>query len=52
VNGGDEGRLEHLIIESTISDDVESVRAAALLVLIGAEPRIEWLPTCGRGHLA
>jgi hypothetical protein len=49
---GDEERLEHLIIEGITSDDVESGPAAALFVLIGADPRIDWLPTCGRGHLA
>jgi hypothetical protein len=49
---GDEERLEHLIIEGITSDDLESGPAAALFVLIGADPRIDWLPTCGRGHLA
>ena len=38
------GRLEHLTLEDSISGYVETVPAAALFVLIGAEPRTEWLP--------
>ena len=38
------GRLEHLELRDLRSGDVERVTAAALFVLIGAEPRTAWLP--------
>jgi thioredoxin reductase (NADPH) len=44
VDGGGEGRLEHLIIEGSTPGDTETVPAAALFVLIGAEPHTGWLP--------
>jgi thioredoxin reductase (NADPH) len=44
VDGGGEGRLEHLIIEGSTPSDTETVPAAALFVLIGAEPHTGWLP--------
>jgi thioredoxin reductase (NADPH) len=44
VDGGGEGRLEHLVLEDTSSGLTETVPAAALFVLIGAEPRTAWLP--------
>ena len=44
VNGGGKGRLEHLVLKNTASGLTETVPAAALFVLIGAEPRTEWLP--------
>jgi thioredoxin reductase (NADPH) len=44
VDGGGEGRLEHLVLEDSASGLTESVPAAALFVLIGAEPRTAWLP--------
>jgi thioredoxin reductase (NADPH) len=44
VDGGGEGRLEHLVLEDLASGFTETVPAAALFVLIGAEPRTEWLP--------
>jgi thioredoxin reductase (NADPH) len=42
TDGGGHGRLEHLTLESPGS--VETVPAAGLFVLIGAEPRTGWLP--------
>jgi thioredoxin reductase (NADPH) len=44
VDGGGEGRLEHLLLENSASGHTETVAAAALFVLIGAEPRNDWLP--------
>jgi thioredoxin reductase (NADPH) len=44
VDGGGRGRLEHLVIEDSTSGNNETVPAAALFVLIGAEPRTGWLP--------
>jgi thioredoxin reductase (NADPH) len=44
VDGGGEERLEHLVLEDSASGLTETVPAAALFVLIGAEPRTGWLP--------
>jgi thioredoxin reductase (NADPH) len=44
VDGGGEGRLEHLVLEDLASGTTETVPSAALFVLIGAEPRTGWLP--------
>ena len=44
VDGGGEGRLEHLVLKNSASGLAETVPATALFVLIGAEPRTEWLP--------
>lgn len=44
TGGGGEGHLEHLTIEDSSVGRTETVRADALFVLIGAEPRTEWLP--------
>jgi thioredoxin reductase (NADPH) len=44
VDGGGEGRLEHLVLEDSTSGLTETVPAAALFVLIGAEPHTSWLP--------
>jgi thioredoxin reductase (NADPH) len=44
VGGGGEGRLERLVLEDTAAARTETVPAAALFVLIGAEPRTGWLP--------
>src|SRR5918998_666101 len=43
VDGGGEGRLEHLTIEDSASGTTETVEAAALFVLIGARPHTGWL---------
>ena len=44
VGGGGEGRLEHLTLEDTASGATGTLPAAALFVLIGADPRTGWLP--------
>jgi thioredoxin reductase (NADPH) len=44
IDGGGEGRLERLVLENTASGVTDTVAATALFVLIGAEPRTEWLP--------
>jgi thioredoxin reductase (NADPH) len=44
VGGGGEGRLERLALQDSASGLVATVEAAALFVLIGAEPRTGWLP--------
>lgn len=44
VGGGGDGRLEYLRVRDRLSGDVESMPAAGLFVLIGAEPFTEWLP--------
>ncbi len=44
VEGSGEGRLERLVLENRTSGCRETVPAAALFVLIGAEPRTGWLP--------
>jgi thioredoxin reductase (NADPH) len=44
VDGGGEGRLEHLVLEDCLSGRTETVPAAGLFVLIGAEPHTSWLP--------
>lgn len=44
TGGGGTGRLEHLVLEDATSGSAEIVPAAALFVLIGAEPRTGWLP--------
>ena len=44
AGGGGEGRLEHLALESAVPGHAETVAAAALFVLIGAEPHTKWLP--------
>jgi thioredoxin reductase (NADPH) len=43
IDGGGRGRLEHLVLENTVSRATEAVPTAALFVLIGAEPRTGWL---------
>ena len=45
VAGGGEGRLEHLELRDRHAGEVERVPAAALFVLIGAQPFTQWLPT-------
>jgi thioredoxin reductase (NADPH) len=38
VDGGGRGRLERLVLEDSVSNTTETVRSAALFVLIGARP--------------
>jgi thioredoxin reductase (NADPH) len=44
VDGGGRGRLENLVLEDSTSGLTETVTAAGLFVLIGAEPHTDWLP--------
>ena len=44
VDGGGEGRLEHLVLRDRATGQTERVPAAGLFVVIGAVPRTEWLP--------
>jgi thioredoxin reductase (NADPH) len=44
TGGAGQGRLESLTLTSLESGAAETVDAAALFILIGAEPRTEWLP--------
>jgi thioredoxin reductase (NADPH) len=45
TGGGGEGRLERLTLQNSLSGYIETVASVALFVLIGAEPRTEWLPS-------
>jgi thioredoxin reductase (NADPH) len=44
INGGGDQRLETLILQETTSQAIETIAAAALFVLIGAQPHTTWLP--------
>jgi thioredoxin reductase (NADPH) len=44
VDGGGEGRLQHLVLRDSTSGLTETVPASALFVLIGSEPHTTWLP--------
>jgi thioredoxin reductase (NADPH) len=44
TGGAGQGRLERLTLTDTGSGAAETVAAGALFVLIGAEPRTQWLP--------
>ena len=44
TNGGGDGQLEYLLLEDSASGVAETVPAAALFVVIGAEPHTGWLP--------
>jgi len=44
TGGGGTGRLESLTLRDRLSGRTETVPAAAVFVLIGAEPRTQWLP--------
>src|SRR3954469_1709364 len=44
AGGGGEQRLERLDIRDNETGDVETVAAAALFIMAGAEPRTSWLP--------
>lgn len=43
-NGGGEHRLEYLVLQNRLTGETETVRAAALFVLVGATPHTDWLP--------
>jgi thioredoxin reductase (NADPH) len=44
AGGAGKGRLESLVLGDRVSGVTETVPATALFVLIGAEPRTQWLP--------
>jgi thioredoxin reductase (NADPH) len=44
VDGGGDGRLEHLTLADRGRGAVEEVPAAALFIMIGGEPHTQWLP--------
>jgi thioredoxin reductase (NADPH) len=44
VGGGGEGRLEHLVLADRVTGATRTVAAAALFVLVGAQPHTGWLP--------
>jgi thioredoxin reductase (NADPH) len=44
VDGGGDGRLEWLCLENVRTGDRERVPAYGLFLLLGAEPRSDWLP--------
>jgi thioredoxin reductase (NADPH) len=44
VGGGEEGRLQELVLRETASGHEKAVAADALFVLIGARPHTGWLP--------
>jgi thioredoxin reductase (NADPH) len=48
TGGAGQGRLERLTLTDLESGATETVAAAALFVLIGAEPRTRWLPDAVR----
>jgi thioredoxin reductase (NADPH) len=44
IDGGGDGRIEHLTLANRTRDLVEEVSAAALFIMIGGEPHTQWLP--------
>ncbi|HSK95220.1 MAG TPA: FAD-dependent oxidoreductase [Euzebyales bacterium] len=44
VDGRGDGHLEQLTLRDNASGELRDVRAAGLFILIGAEPRTDWLP--------
>ena len=44
VDGGGDGRLEHLVLRTRADGGEETVAAQALFLMIGATPHTEWLP--------
>jgi thioredoxin reductase (NADPH) len=44
IDGGGDGRIEHLTLADRTRDRVEEVSAAALFIMIGGEPHTQWLP--------
>jgi thioredoxin reductase (NADPH) len=45
VDGGGDGWLEHLTLRDRSIDREETVEAGGLFIMIGADPRTEWLPS-------
>jgi thioredoxin reductase (NADPH) len=48
VGGGGDGHLEHLVLRNCVDGSEAIVEADALFVMIGAQPRTEWLPPAVR----
>ncbi|SOE03463.1 FAD-dependent oxidoreductase [Blastococcus haudaquaticus] len=44
VDGGGNGRLDHLVLRDRRSGEEERVDAYALFLMIGAQPHTDWLP--------
>jgi thioredoxin reductase (NADPH) len=44
VDGGGDGRLEHLVLRNRVDGEQETVGAHALFLMIGARPHADWLP--------
>ena len=44
IDGGGDGTLESITLADRTSDTVEQVPATALFIMIGGEPRTQWLP--------
>jgi thioredoxin reductase (NADPH) len=44
VDGAGDGSLEWIKLADRANDSVEEVSAAALFIMIGGEPRTQWLP--------
>jgi thioredoxin reductase (NADPH) len=44
IHGGGDGTLESITLADRTSDTVEEVPATALFIMIGGEPRTQWLP--------
>jgi thioredoxin reductase (NADPH) len=44
VDGGGDGRLEHLVLRDLDSGVEERLEADALFIMIGAQPHTDWLP--------
>jgi thioredoxin reductase (NADPH) len=44
VDGGGRGRLENIVLEDAASGSTETLSAAGLFLLIGAQPHTSWLP--------
>jgi thioredoxin reductase (NADPH) len=44
VDGGGDGQLEWLSLEDTVSGVRRTTQARGLFLLLGAEPRCDWLP--------
>ena len=44
IDGGGDGTLESITLADRTSDTVEEVPATALFIMIGGEPRTQWLP--------
>ena len=44
VDGGGDGRLEHLVLRDRVGGSEQTVDADGLFIVIGARPHTEWLP--------